>query len=387
MAPKYEQVARTLRRAISDGRYAPGAKLPSYTELRHLHSVAQATIDKAFDLLQREGLIERRRRSGIFVAENPDVSDRAEPGSLVSESVLILSNVSARALYRMGHGGWSAAIPNGALGAAQDAGRPAFILGPPDLTPRRMEELRQFPPAVVAAIECWDQHGNLPPHIRDFFATIDVPCGACACGESGDALQVDHDQRDGARQLTNWLMDQGCRRILMLAPHTHADLFWWSDRVAGYEAACVEHGVTPLPQSVIPPGHRSWRGQEGFDDNARRLCGYLAEFVTGTDTPVDALMAPSDGTVFFVAAALRMLGKEPGKDILITGYDNYWGDSRESKFTSALPAATIDKKNFDLGARLVEELIKSEQGLRVKQQQRVKGELILPAAVGALAAG
>ena len=53
---------------IRSGEWAPGTRIPFEHELVAEHGCARATVNKALSRLAREGLIERRRRAGSFVA-------------------------------------------------------------------------------------------------------------------------------------------------------------------------------------------------------------------------------------------------------------------------------------------------------------------------------
>jgi len=54
---------------ISRGDLAPGDRLPTYFELQRQFGLAANTISRAMIELEQQGLIERRRRSGVYVAE------------------------------------------------------------------------------------------------------------------------------------------------------------------------------------------------------------------------------------------------------------------------------------------------------------------------------
>ncbi|MDF7775629.1 GntR family transcriptional regulator, partial [Sphingomonas sp. AOB5] len=54
---------------IRSGEWAPGTRIPFEHELVAEHGCARATVNKALSHLAREGLIERRRRAGSFVAQ------------------------------------------------------------------------------------------------------------------------------------------------------------------------------------------------------------------------------------------------------------------------------------------------------------------------------
>lgn len=67
--PKYVQLADHFRQLISTGDLKVGQRLPSYAEMYRQFGVATATAQGVFQLLEQEGLIERRPGSGIYVSE------------------------------------------------------------------------------------------------------------------------------------------------------------------------------------------------------------------------------------------------------------------------------------------------------------------------------
>jgi GntR family transcriptional regulator len=68
-APLYADLARNLHSAISSGKHRPGSFLPGEHELAEVHGVSRATVRAALNMLEREGLVERRRGAGTFVLE------------------------------------------------------------------------------------------------------------------------------------------------------------------------------------------------------------------------------------------------------------------------------------------------------------------------------
>jgi GntR family histidine utilization transcriptional repressor len=67
-APRYLEIARDIEQAILSGRWSPGHRVPTETELTKRYSCARMTVSKALSSLAHAGLIERRRRLGTFVA-------------------------------------------------------------------------------------------------------------------------------------------------------------------------------------------------------------------------------------------------------------------------------------------------------------------------------
>ena len=67
-APAYRRVGDALAARIRSGELAPGARIPSERELASEQRISRMTARAAVDLLARRGLVERKERSGVFVA-------------------------------------------------------------------------------------------------------------------------------------------------------------------------------------------------------------------------------------------------------------------------------------------------------------------------------
>jgi GntR family transcriptional regulator len=65
--PLYAQLAEILRTQIGDGRYRPSDRLPGEPVLTRMYGVSRATVAKALEQLEAEGLVRRRQGKGTFV--------------------------------------------------------------------------------------------------------------------------------------------------------------------------------------------------------------------------------------------------------------------------------------------------------------------------------
>ena len=74
--PIYAQLVEQLQRAIVSGAYAPGAKIPSVRELAAEAGVNPNTVQRAFQELEKEGLVYSARTSGRFVTEDEKLIDQ-----------------------------------------------------------------------------------------------------------------------------------------------------------------------------------------------------------------------------------------------------------------------------------------------------------------------
>src|SRR3954471_18171348 len=72
----YQQIVDGLKREVSEGRLPGGAALPSFRQLAEKLMVSVITVKRAYEELEREGIIFRRQGLGTFVAENGDDRSR-----------------------------------------------------------------------------------------------------------------------------------------------------------------------------------------------------------------------------------------------------------------------------------------------------------------------
>ncbi|HEY2008699.1 MAG TPA: GntR family transcriptional regulator [Rhizomicrobium sp.] len=68
--PLYEQIVSAVKREIAAGRFLPGASLPSVRALAAELLVSLITIKRAYEELERDGIIYSRQGLGTFVADS-----------------------------------------------------------------------------------------------------------------------------------------------------------------------------------------------------------------------------------------------------------------------------------------------------------------------------
>jgi GntR family transcriptional regulator len=65
----YQQIVEAIKREVAAGRLAPGTALPSFRVLAQDLLVSLITVKRAYEELERAGIIYRRQGLGTFVAE------------------------------------------------------------------------------------------------------------------------------------------------------------------------------------------------------------------------------------------------------------------------------------------------------------------------------
>ncbi len=367
-----------VRQWIDDGRIRGGQALPSERTLADELGVARGTVRSALAELRRDGLIasDNGRRT---VAEDAAPQPAARGASLMSDAIAVMTRrVDSRITDRIRSHGWELFIERGALDAVYDAGLHAVNLYPDKLQDDALDRLIQGRPMglVVGRLG-----GGDPLRVLDALREADIP--AVAYGNEPAMTDFDRaysDHQAGAAMVTRWLLEKGRRRILRVESAKQQDAYWLRMRHAGHADAMADAGVEPLEPLQMQATLSHTEGHaDRFEINRRAMAGYLMDAFAGP-TPPDALMLASDGDVAAAAGALKLLGRTPGQDVLIAGYDNYWADRADHRFEPTAPDVTVDKHNDQIGAALVQLLLDRVHGKLpdAPQVRLITPELIVP---------
>ena len=73
----YQQVVDGVKREVAEGRLRPGAALPSFRALAEDLLVSVITVKRAYEELEREGIIYRKQGLGTFVADQGERAARS----------------------------------------------------------------------------------------------------------------------------------------------------------------------------------------------------------------------------------------------------------------------------------------------------------------------
>ncbi len=359
-SPKARSV-RTLKQWIHQGQLLRGEQLPAENELARLLNVSRTTVRAAVKALEQEGLLrynENRRR--IIVGP-------AQPsGGLVADTVAILTHLTdtpSDHLPSQAQTGWERYIQIGLIDSLRGARMHALTLHIDLLQNELIQTLIAHPPRGLVVLRP-SLHPSASLELAIALRDKGVPVVFYGFTDLAKFDTVASDSAAGCYELTNWLISRGRRRLLRVWPASPKGEKpkWLRERAAGFERAITEHGLELLPVTEYP---NLWNPQvdtqEHFELRARLMAGYLVEHLKGPK-PVDALLALTDGDCYALAAACRILGKEPNRDIAIVGYDNYWQESPDGHWETSRPLATVDKLNISIGHELTSLLLARLKG-------------------------
>ncbi len=360
---------KVLRQRIEDGSWASGDLLPSEYDLVEQLQVSRTTVRVALKQLEREGLLQTARGRGRVIAG----SRRANVG-LMSQVFAVMTGLDGRPEdYRCR--GYEKAVEAGMMDAIQGVHHHTLTLYLPSMTDDVIQRLAADRPKGILV----DHATGATERGKAILERLAAEGFAVVVHGDGPGLdrydRVVSDHESGSYQLARWLAQNGHKRILRVWSELTESAYWIRARNAGYEHAMREAGLSQLPPMLMRNlTDRTNRGdmqdRELFGVRARQYAGFMAEHVLGP-APVDAVMAMTDADAYAVAAACRLLGREPNKDIAIVGYDNSWFEYMEGQWEKAHPLATIEKHNDEIGRKMVHVMMDRLEGRLPAGPQRV----------------
>ena len=67
ITPSYQRIVADIRAQIASGQLAPGAQIPTGTQLREQYGVGNTAIRNAILTLRTQGLVEGHQGKGVYV--------------------------------------------------------------------------------------------------------------------------------------------------------------------------------------------------------------------------------------------------------------------------------------------------------------------------------
>ncbi|MEM9398666.1 MAG: GntR family transcriptional regulator [Verrucomicrobiota bacterium] len=95
--PLYRQIVDGFQRAVSEGNLKPGSPLPSFRVLAEELMVSLITVKRAYEELEREGIIYRHQGLGTFISEKGVVASREAKLNKAREMIAVATKEAAEA--------------------------------------------------------------------------------------------------------------------------------------------------------------------------------------------------------------------------------------------------------------------------------------------------
>lgn len=98
--PIYEQIRREIIIGLAKGHINPGDKLPSVREMAENIGINLHTVNKAYKLLEADGVISMDRRFGSLISENINPMAAYDEGKIESELNLLIAIAKLKGLSK-----------------------------------------------------------------------------------------------------------------------------------------------------------------------------------------------------------------------------------------------------------------------------------------------
>ena len=342
------RVIATLRRDISEGRYAAHGHLPSYRLLADRHGVTTRMVRKAMDRLEQEGLIYRSERRGTFV--QPRVISRGRTGERAKLrwiNFLVRGDAyaeeHARIDYLMGYSDafetWDLRMRFVSL--SDNGSLESLFSRTDDPSGQGCVFISMTDPALM---ENLDRHGI--PYVIQFYGQY-----------SRDGLPPHHsviaNKFRGSFTATEHLLKLGHRRIGFMgsAPTSRRAIGVYP----GYCAALQCAGLAVNPGDVL-------QVIAAYPDAAiDAATAYLK-----SHPRVTAIQTSNDAMAIALLQAARDLAIRVPRDLSVIGFNNEVGSAETSPSLT-----TVDNPRRTLAREAVELLMAVAEGQREPFQNRV----------------
>lgn len=342
-SPKVRATYVALEKRIRQ--LAPGEALPGIPELCRTLSVSQLTIDRAYEALETQGLIERRKGSGVFVVDRTQTGEFAivlQPGLLAANASPYFRVVTANLIHllRRENPRWRIRMH---VGGPSEPGEPflgTLDLMEPDVLPR-LRGVFAFSP-VYDLGPALEKAGVPLVHIGSF-----KDCN----------YEVAFDQFEGfVRQALRHLRDSGCTTAGMIGhsmpPQRNlAKLFTAQAGACGLET------------------HPEWIEQLQVHDDISERAAYEAfmRWQAGPHRP-QGLVVQDDVMCNGVLRATLKLGVQLPRDLRLVSFA-----IRGVELGYHLPVSRVEFDGKELAERAVDLMLKL-----VRQRPVTELPLILP---------
>jgi DNA-binding LacI/PurR family transcriptional regulator len=335
LSPKYVQLGEELRTLIKEGTLPVGARLPSYAELYRQYGATPATAQRVYDLLEEEGLIERRPGSGVYVAEARQ--------TLTGNIGFIGNTMHGRA----GQSPFYNYLMDGVQRVLQEERRQLLYLGHAGAWDA--EALKKVDGILLCNVEAACVTSlHIPPHIpRVSLLTL-----------LEGVVSVGVDDYRGAQMAIRHLMEHGHRRIACLMEEFLSE---GRRRVAGYLDTLIEAGVEPDPawarltDTVFHEGS-SWQTAQPYREwGQREMSAWLKD--GWCETGCTAILVQNEVAAIGVMQALQAEGIRVPQEVSVMTFDGTELCDLVSPCLSAV-AVPLD----EIGARAMKDLNKQIAG-------------------------
>lgn len=327
---KYAVLCSALKKKISDGVFQPGRKITSEMELAKEFGFSRQTVRQALNVLEQEGLIERRRGSGTFVKET--VRRKHNTGRIGVITTYVTDYI----------------FPHIIRGIEEEATRNGYrvVLG---ATKNRVEYEKKLLTAFledgIDGLIIEGTKSALPNPNTELFRRMDregIPYTFlnAVYPELSEAVSLKVNDRKCGFEGTSLMLQRGCGKIGGIFK---SDDKQGHERYAGYAAALLENGKELDDEAVF------WYTTNDME----KLFRQEGDFLLDKLSVCDGVMCYNDQIAYNLIRIFLRAGIRVPEDKMVVGVDN----SSLSEF-SPVRITTFDYPKEEISRLLTQKLIR-----------------------------
>lgn len=341
-SPQYIKIYEDIQKKIGDGRLAPGMQLSTEQEIANQYKVSRPTVRQALLELEREGLIQRYRGKGTFITEIQ------QKKAVKSTNITIGIVVPRLADIFIGK------IITGVQEVLEKKGYSISV----HLTNDNIEKEQEIIESLIERnIEGLIIHPTAAPMYNPaIFKLIDRGIPFVMTGryyKFAPCNSVEMDNFKGAYDAVQFLYDKGHRKIgLVSKPSLTKSSV--ENRIEGFFQACKDLDIPIQLKHVFldleDPRSLYWAEQTA--EEKASVYDQLYDYLSAAKD-LTAIIALNDLIAADLIFVLEKLGRKPGEDISVIGFDNV-------SFATQLkpPLTSVETPTFELGRKAAELLIR-----------------------------
>lgn len=337
--PLHIQLLDELRHKIITGKLQPHDQLPGEWELVNSLNISRATIQKAWQSAQDEGLIYRVAGKGTFVAEH--VKHYAEQRSAVAFIIpeyrgTYAMNLLRGAEYVLRKNDYTVQFASTDRDISEEN--------------RLLSELADVVAGMILVPVRWPTNDRILGSER-----LNIPIVLMDRPLTGAALPcVTSNNYAGGLQAVTHLIELGHRNIRFVC-RPHMDLWPVAERYRAYVDALNLHGLVPQEPFQIG-GDNEMSSYEAYIQQDMDEIEPLITYLKSSDRPT-AIFAVNDWIALKVQQAVTLAGLQIPQDISLVGFDNL----DIAKYQNP-PLTTVAQDSALMGAEAARRLITLMEG-------------------------
>ena len=366
--PIYLDIMHTIKHKISKNEYQTGYK---FTEaaLASDFSCSRITAKRALDELTQEGIIERKKGSGSYLADfsaRPDV----EEGKNIT--LIFPHGYMASNLMTYFYGSSDMLSTRGYV--------PGIVAGSSDIVTSE-ELISRAVASGCAGIIFYPEQDNDTTEMLTTLAVEDFPIVVIDKHFHGIPVNtVTSDNYEGARAAMQLLYDNGHRNFAFVSDHNINTRSTIKDRFLGYAMAHKENGLKINLDNVVSDFNRTLK--ESYPDAYRQVISILplsgnqhsffADIVTRLiNSGITAIFGSNDLVAMYIVKTCEYMGLSVPQDLSIIGFDDHILLQH-----MGVPITTVRQDFYGVGYQAAELLMK-----KIDNRAMAAEKIVLPVEV------